>query len=567
MPDLRQPASAAAHASQAVSNAELQTETRWMFYEEPDPAAYAETRWTFYEQPLYEPHHDDAELRGAHAELPPAARSRNAFKAAAAAASDRSGNAAAAQSMAGQPPASLTLQVGNVTAAVTAAVEAAAAGATAIDVGLALGCWDAMQEQLTAAASAIGRLLSANGIPERQFTTSAPARSGRAADDDDDIRCSAKPSADSTARCEQRQASFRERQAKELEHAKRVLAERRYALRVAALGGAVLSDETVLQRILDCVGPQSYLQIATVCSEWKAEYHEACSRFERRSLARPPCDLLAHSTAVEQSLTAYSQAFASTQLLHMTAASGTLDLSLSSAQYSAGRHGNIAVLRLAHDEFGMPFTEAVVQGAVRSGCAVKFDWLRAQYTSELPDDTAELAARSGSISILQQLLQEGLVHTESAALQAIEGGHLHTLQFLHSEGCSLDSQLVQYTATSCGDAAIFKWLHSVGCIQLNARMAETAARSGSVELMQYLQQHGILPDDRCMRAALDCCDLAMCKHLHTAGCEWVPEYTTEVLRSWRTLDILEWALTLGVELTPEQQSDYAQCNFERLSYA
>jgi hypothetical protein len=111
--------------------------------------------------------------------------------------------------------------------------------------------------------------------------------------------------------------------------------------------------------------------------------------------------------------------------------------------------------------------------------------------------------------MLQLLQQEGLVCTEGTAVQAVMSGRLHVLQFLHAEGCPLDSIDVWGLAAELGEAAMFKWLHSVGVIQVVTNMTAFVAVSGSIELMQYLQQHGITPDHKAMKAAVRCGDLGI----------------------------------------------------------
>jgi hypothetical protein len=330
----------------------------------------------------------------------------------------------------------------------------------------------------------------------------------------------------------------------------------------------VLSNEAVLRRVLCCVGPLSHLQISTVCSAWKKEYHKTCSWFEDQCLTQP-YDVLHTLSLIREPRSSYSLAFASPELLRMAVDSGAIDLSLSETQFNAGRHGSVTMLLLAHDDFAMPFSEAVVMGAVRSGCIEKFNWLREQYTGVLPNNTVELAARSGSLHILQQLQQEGLVVTEETAVQAVKVGHLNVVQFLHAEGCQLHSNRVGYTATSRRDASIFKWLHSVGCIRLTPCMARIAVRSGNIELIQYLQLHGIEPDHSAaaMRTAIRFSNLALCKHLHTTGFKWTPECTNYALESWASVGILDWALTLGVKLTAQQQREHSQHKLKHLSMA
>jgi hypothetical protein len=462
--------------------------------------------------------------------------------------SDWSGHAAA-----GQPLGSFEPNIEHTVAAVTAAVVAAT---TTADLGgRTADQWTALRAQLIDAAGAIDRLLCATdcpaSLPSDAAVDSSSAADSRTAATDLPV-----------AAAQTLQDTTDAAKASDSEQPKR---DELYAQRIAVLGGALLSDEIVLRCMLSFVGPSHSINITSVSKTWKLDYDMACTQLRLQN-AMLPVYRTGMQLISDHASTRYSVIFSSSALLTLANDSGTLAFSTAEVQFNAGRHGSVAVLLLAHDKFGMPFTEAVVRGAARSGCAARFDWLREQYTGALAGDTIELAARSGSVHILQQLQTEGLVLTEETAVQAVESGQLDVVQFLHAEGCQLSDFKVWLTAVTQGAASIFIWLHTVGCIHLSTFMAEPAVRGGSIELMQYLQQHGITPDESCMRVAIEQHDLAMCKHLYATGCEWKSEFTSYALRLY-THHIVQWALTVGAELTPVQQTLHAQRTRQHLRYA
>jgi hypothetical protein len=95
-------------------------------------------------------------------------------------------------------------------------------------------------------------------------------------------------------------------------------------------------------------------------------------------------------------------------------------------------------LRVAH-ECGVPYSTQLTRGAAESGSLAKLQFLYQQPSCDWPDDIAESAARSGNVSLVQWLLQlsrsdKQVICSAAASTAAAKAGHLHILQFLHSEG-------------------------------------------------------------------------------------------------------------------------------------
>jgi hypothetical protein len=184
---------------------------------------------------------------------------------------------------------------------------------------------------------------------------------------------------------------------------------------VASEASSVFADRDLQGLIFEYVGGQQWLVMGAVCKQWQLLYVQII--------------LSCHSMC-----TAYSVVFSTVPLLQMAYNSGALSLDCRETQFNAGRHGSAATLEAAHT-LGMPWSKAVVQGAVRSGCVSQLEWVRAQRCMQLPAGAAELAAASGSVPMLRLLQQKGVTFTSSTSCQAAASGHLGALQFLYNKDC------------------------------------------------------------------------------------------------------------------------------------
>jgi hypothetical protein len=120
------------------------------------------------------------------------------------------------------------------------------------------------------------------------------------------------------------------------------------------------------------------------------------------------------------------------------------------AQIYAGHSPECETLRVAH-EFGMPYTVYVTRAAAESGSLAKLQFLHQQTSCEWPNDIAECAARSGSLSLVQWLLQlpksdKETEFTAATSEAAVKAGHLHIAQLLHSAGVRLRGHLCAIAA-------------------------------------------------------------------------------------------------------------------------
>jgi hypothetical protein len=327
---------------------------------------------------------------------------------------------------------------------------------------------------------------------------------------------------------------------------------------------AIFANGDLQKLVFEYVGGQQWLSMGAVCKQWQELYRRACWErvyLFRRVADRSKCRFQDFLDYVHCS-TAYSALFSSAPLLQMGVDSGSLDLLQHRTQFNAGRHGTEATLELAH-MLDMPCSEHVLNGAARSGCASKLQWLLAQHAVRLPATIAEYAATSGSVAMLQLLQQEGVAFTARTSGKAAEGGHVHVLQFLHSSACPIDWRACN-TAAERGDLPMLRYLQSIGCEVAHEFVVDSAAESGSVEVMAWLiDECGAELMPSIMQTAAISHHLPLCQYLYDQGCPWSAE-TTEFLLKCKLLRELEWALSQGVVFTAKQLRRYERRKAKQL---
>jgi hypothetical protein len=207
-----------------------------------------------------------------------------------------------------------------------------------------------------------------------------------------------------------------------------------------------LSDAGLLQHVLSYVSTRCYLYIGAVSRLWKHCYE--ASILARMSESSP---WLRRTEIVVPRKTNYSAAFRSVATLTWAYTSGLqLQPDDSLLQRTAGERASLLVLALLH-ELGLVFGERALVGAVISQREDIVDYLRAQHSCPFAWQVGCIPARKGNTSMLRCLKQNSYQfkvydHKEVCSITA-HSGHLDTLRYLRSDGCSWS------TADIAGDAA------------------------------------------------------------------------------------------------------------------
>jgi hypothetical protein len=153
-------------------------------------------------------------------------------------------------------------------------------------------------------------------------------------------------------------------------------------------------------------------------------------------------------------------------------------------------------------------------------------------------ESVVLAARAWNL--LQHLLTEQQCPRPAfLSYYAARSGSISMLNWLKAEALCEFSQTTCSGAASAGQLAALKHLRSEGCDWDVDAVASFAARGGSVEVVEWLQQQGIVIDAGVMKAAAGADQIAMCKYLHSTGCEWNADACYQAARNGH-VNTLRW---------------------------
>jgi hypothetical protein len=182
-----------------------------------------------------------------------------------------------------------------------------------------------------------------------------------------------------------------------------------------------------------------------------------------------------------------------------------------------GTLGDEATLLKAH-ELGLPFTREVAAGAACSQRLELVKWLYTEHNCPL-DDKAPFNAK-----------------TCAAAARL---GHVHVLEFLHSEGCPWDAQACT-AAADTSHLQVLQWLRGYQCEWNPKKVVEAAAKRDDIEMLTWLAQQQVGFDQHTILAAND---VSTIEWLHERGCEWNPYEICRKAVLANKLAVLEFVFT------------------------
>jgi hypothetical protein len=228
-------------------------------------------------------------------------------------------------------------------------------------------------------------------------------------------------------------------------------------------------------------------------------------------------------------------------------------------KYLAGLHADQSTLALALElASGLQQSKLVLLGVAASGCINKLNWLCAQRPVPMYREVMWYAASSGSIDMLELLNQpDHRVKGENKTILRVAAyrGHVHICKYVHElleTGYTWDTVACS-NAVSGGHLDVLRWLHENGCPWNFRSLCECAARQGSIDIMLYLQQQseGAEWSTELLTDMLSCAGkwdkLAAAQWLRQQGAEW-PDRVRTGRRKW-TGAVLQWATAEGCVTT------------------
>jgi hypothetical protein len=247
----------------------------------------------------------------------------------------------------------------------------------------------------------------------------------------------------------------------------------------------LFTNVDVVRTVHSFMGLRSWLQLAPVCKAWHAIYSAHITANSTNGDAHRDCCHAIDCTT----LTSYATAFASMPLLQEAVRCGLKLHSDPAVQYNAGHHAPTAVLKAAHKKHMLAWTEAVSDGAARSGKLLKLKWLLKQQGCPSRAYTLlQHAATGGSIPTLRWLKQLPRVYFDKhTARCAARAGNLDALKYLLNEHCPID-QWAAHAAAEEGRLETLRWLHERGCPYHKEDIGLWAALGGSLAVLHYLAE-------------------------------------------------------------------------------
>jgi hypothetical protein len=270
----------------------------------------------------------------------------------------------------------------------------------------------------------------------------------------------------------------------------------------------LLSETSILKQVFSFL-PGHWLFLGAACREWEAVYADMgeqhiCS-FCLLMYNKPvPCG---------SKMTLYSAAVASPATATLGSSCGLIAKGgKHNLQLAAGLLASTETLA-ALCELGMPLSDAVVN----------------------------MAALSGRLNILQQLLSEQQCPRPSTISHYAAGsGNITMLKWLKTEGWCEFNHDTCAAAAAAGQLAALQHLRSEGCVWKVEDTACYAANSGSVEVAEWLRQtQGMVVDAKTLAWAASAGQIAMCKHLRSVGCEWDSSACIQAVMSGE-ITMLRW---------------------------
>jgi hypothetical protein len=241
----------------------------------------------------------------------------------------------------------------------------------------------------------------------------------------------------------------------------------------------------VVRTVHSFMGARSWAQLAPVCKAWHAIYSAYITGNSADHKTHRDCCHDVDCTT----LTSYATAFASMPLLQEAVKCGLKLQSDPAVQYNAGQHASTTVLKSARKNRMLAWTEAVSDGAARSGVVSKLKWLLKQ--QGCPTRTYTLlqhAATGGSIPTLRWLKQQPRVYFDKhTARCAARAGNLDALKYLLIENCPID-QWAAHAAAEEGHLDTLRFLHERNCPYYKEDIGLWAALGGSVPVLQWLAE-------------------------------------------------------------------------------
>jgi hypothetical protein len=307
-----------------------------------------------------------------------------------------------------------------------------------------------------------------------------------------------------------------------------------------------LKDAGILRHVFSFL-PGSYLFIGAVCNEWSQSY--AC--MENQQLCKVSLYNNINFVMSDCRSTLYCAAVASPATARLAARCGLMTHKNTKLQIISGLHAGRETLA-ALLELGMPLSDTVLEAVALSGRLNILQHLFTQQQCPRPTSLSCYAARSGSISMLSWLNDEcGYQFNWQTCAGAAQGGQLAVLQHLRRKGCVWETDYIACWAATSGSVEAVEWLRQQPGIVIDANVLAWAAGTGQIALCKHLHSAGCnLSADACTHAAGGH-HPGMLRWLREHGCPWDASEVITAAGFNGCTEILDYVVQQGEALSTE----------------
>ncbi len=214
---------------------------------------------------------------------------------------------------------------------------------------------------------------------------------------------------------------------------------------------------------------------------------------------------------------------------------------------SAIKTGNMEIILFLHERNLIDNNDSEAYYiAVKNNSYDIIQWL-ISIGCPIPHYALSIACNNCDVNMLNYLISKGfdMFHNEFSIRDALHGGKLENIKWLHTHGYRWDDNTIMDASVS-GNVELVKWLKECGC-KMNGMIHISIIQRGYIDMIKYLFENGCtLPDDICIEA---------CKYNRIDILKWYymktntfDENACLIACSTRNYNIMKWAYSVGIKL-------------------
>jgi hypothetical protein len=315
-----------------------------------------------------------------------------------------------------------------------------------------------------------------------------------------------------------------------------------------------LREASILQQELSIL-PGNRLCLGGVCREWEA----LCAGIADQQVRTFRLDCNSKLVTFGSNSTLYSAAVAPPATARLAHSCGLAISKNEQLQVIAGAYADTLTLA-ALRELGMPLSERVVNAAAQSGRLGILQHLLLDRRCPVPSELSYYAARSGSVNMLRWLRARTMCELDYSTCQgAASAGHLAALKYLRRKRCEWDNDNVACVAARGGSIEVIEWLRHCRGIEIGYFELQEAAFAGQFAMCKHLRSTGCEWDAETCARAVAGGHADILRWLRENGCPWNVNEVCMEAAYYGFTDILDIIIEQGEVLHAELLTNALKC--------